>query len=217
MGLGLSQMGELSFILLSAGYAAGLIDADAYNAALLLAIGSLILTPPLLRFGLRQADPILDEELEGRRPSRWPTSSIRHALVVGIGPVGRQVVSQLETRGLDVVAVDLSPVNLHPLAQVGLATIAGDARDTLVLRRAGAAESALAVVTVPDDRVALEIVRALRRQSTSCRIVVRCRYQLATDKLQQAGAQAVVSEEAEASAALLELLEGLDADGPNGG
>jgi len=217
MGLGLSQMGELSFILLSAGLTAGLIDADTYNAALLLAIGSLILTPPLLRFGLRQADPVLDKELEGRWPAHWAWSSIRHAVVVGIGPVGRQVVSQLETRGVDVAAIDLSPVNLHPLAQVGLHTVAGDARDPAVLRRAGAADSSLAVVTVPDDSSALEIVRALRRMTTSCRVVVRCRYQLSADKLTQAGVDVVVSEEAEASAALLELLEGLDAANSNGG
>jgi len=207
MGLGLSQMGELSFILLSAGYRAELIDAGTYNVALLLAIGSLILTPPLLKWGLRRADPQLDRELEGRPPSENLWSPARHALVVGMGPVGRRVTSLLETRGVDVAAIDLSPVNLHPLAQLGFHTVAGDARQADVLHRAGGADCVLAVITVPDDVAALEIVRALRRINADARVVVRCRYQLSAPGLQRAGADVVVSEEVEASAALQDLLE----------
>jgi len=207
MGLGLSQMGELSFMLLSAGFRAGLVGPDPYNAAMLLAIGSLILTPPLLKWGLRRADPTLDRELEGRPPSAKLRPPVSHALVVGMGPVGRQIVSQLETRGVDVAAVDLSLVNLHPLAQLGFHTVAGDARQPHVLRRAGAADCTLAVITVPDDRAALEIVRALRGLNARGRVVVRSRYQLSAHDIQRAGADTVVSEEAEACAALLRWLE----------
>ena len=59
----------------------------------------------------------------------------------------------------------------------------------------------------PNDRVALEIVTAVRRLNAVCTIVVRCRYQVNVASVRRAGANAVVSEEAEASGALLRLLD----------
>jgi CPA2 family monovalent cation:H+ antiporter-2 len=85
--------------------------------------------------------------------------------------------------------------------------VAGDATDPAVLRRAAVAQCSLAVVTVPDDQAARQIVAAIRRLSRACRILVRCRYRANTAAIKKAGADAVVSEEAEATAGLLRLLE----------
>ena len=121
--------------------------------------------------------------------------------------MGRQAVSQLEIMGIDVCLIDLSPVNLHAYAQQGFRTVSGDGSDPDVLDRAHAAHVRLAVVCVPDDRSALLIVKTLFRLNPQCAIVVRCRYQSNTSALQKAGAQSVVSEEMEASGALLRVLE----------
>lgn len=109
---------------------------------------------------------------------------------------------------MDVHLVDLSPVNLHPYAQEGFSTVAGDATDLEVLRRAGVERCSLAVVTVPKDQTARQVVAALRRLNPTCTVLVRCRYQATIAELKRAGANAVISEEAEASAGLLRLLEG---------
>jgi len=241
MGLGLAQMGEFSFILLMSGTApmvAGepLVAGVNYARFLLLALGSLILTPYLIRMGLRWADPRLEEQMEGPGPeSRFAPTD--RALVVGMGPIGRQVASQLELRGLDSCLLDLSPVNLHPFAQQGFHTVAGDASDERVLRRADAQHARLVVITVPDDEAARRIVRAVvqlqRRHprespgsassgeaepraaeprvtepdGADCIIAVRCRYQMNVAGLKRLGADVVVSEESEAGGALLRLLD----------
>lgn len=62
------------------------------------------------------------------------------------------------------------------------------------------------VVCVPDDETAIRIVRTLRRINPHGGVIVRCRYQLNAEKLRHAGADSVVTEETEASHALLGAL-----------
>jgi len=205
-GLGLSQLGELSFMLLSAGMVAGVVATESYDLMLFLAIGTLILTPMLLRRGLRWSDGWLEDELGQAPPSSPRHGPIRRGAVIGAGPIGSQVASQLELRGLDICLMDLSPVNLHPFAQQGFHTVAGDAQDPDVLERADAEHWRLAVVTVPDDHTTRQIVRTIRQLNADCTIVVRCRFLANVEPIRRSGADAVVSEEAEASTALARLL-----------
>ncbi len=210
MGLGLAQLGELSFMLLSEGLHENLITQQNYDRMLFIAMGTLLLTPQLLQLGLRwtRRSPSADEEAT-RRLDR-PTPAPREAIVIGLGPIGRRAASQLEIMGIDVCLIDSSPVNLYAYAQQGFRTVSGDAGDQEVLDRAEVAHCRLAVVCVPDDPVAIQIVKAIRAMNPKCTLIVRCRYQANSSILRKAGAQTVISEEAEASLALLRLLEQLD-------
>lgn len=206
MGLGLAQLGEFSFLLLAQGVDSGLVSADNYNRMLFIAIATLILTPQLIRLGLQQATGLADEERIAHSHVELAEQS---AVVIGIGPIGRQVTSRLEMMGLDVNLVDLSPINLQPLAQLGFHTFQGDARDPQLLARVGIARCCLAVVCVPSDEIAMQIVRALRAANRRLKIVVRCRFQARVHELEEAGADGVISEEIEASQPLAELSERL--------
>ena len=203
MGLGLSQLGEFSFLLVGKGVAGGLISREHQGRMLFIALGSLIATPWLLRFGLRWTDTEAETE---SGETTLPASGERgmpRAVIFGVGLIGRQMASRLETMGVEVCMVDLSPVNLYPFAQQGFRTIAGDGREPEVLERCGAAASCLLVVAVPDDMVALEIVRAARAASPEASVLVRCRYEANRGALLKAGAARVVTEEAEAAGRLL--------------
>ncbi len=218
MGLGLSQLGELSFVLLSEGVTRDVITPLTYNRMLFIALGTLILTPQLLKTGLRWAE---EEETDHSLVATIlgaPALPVERALVVGLGPIGGQVASQLEIRGLDVCLIDLSPVNLHPYAQQGFRTIAGDGSDPEILHRADIDRCRLAVVTVPNDDAARHVVSTLRLLNPACTIIVRCRYQASASRIRRAGADTVISEEAEAGGAILRLLgQVLPSPGPHTG
>lgn len=207
MGLGLCQMGEFSLILASEGVRHRLIDSVNADRMLAIAIGTLILTPYLLKVGLARAQRS-DAETP-RTEDQWLSGPVRvtHATVIGIGPIGRQVASRLEIMGCDVCLVDLSPINLHPFEQSGFHVVSGDARDEKVLRRAHVPESDLIIVSVPDDDVALQTLQSLRAVNKTGKVLVRCRFQINAGKLARQGADAVVSEEAEASGRLINLCE----------
>lgn len=201
MGLGLAHIGEFAFVLLMLGWEKGVISETNYGRMVTLAIGSLVLTPLLLKTGLRWMGsvPGTDETPSETSPLE---AAGQKAVVIGAGPIGRQVTSQLETLGRDVCLIDLSPINLQGFAQVGFRTIAGDATEHSILKHASADEASLVVVCVPNDEVAIRVVTAIRDMNPEAYVLVRCRYQNNTAKLTKAGANGVVSEEAEASEAL---------------
>jgi CPA2 family monovalent cation:H+ antiporter-2 len=206
--LGLAHLGEFAFVLVVLRWESGVIGEMDYQRFVTLSIGSLVLTPLFMSMGLRWARPAseLNEDASKTAPNERPK---RQAIVIGAGPIGRQVASQLETMGKEVCLVDLSPINLHEFAQIGIRTIAGDATDRATLELAHAEDVSLAIVCVPDDDAALRIVNQLRSMNASCTVVVRCRFQANASKLKAAGADSVVSEEAEAAIALRRILRDL--------
>ncbi len=199
-GLGLAQLGEFSFLLISRAANTGVISDDNYNRMLFIGVVTLVATPLLIRYGFRLAAGLEDRTTAS---GMYRENHQSRAVVVGLGIIGGRVAAHLETCGIQVALVDLSPINLHLFAQAGFATFAGDARDAVTLETAGAHVSELAVVCVPDDEIARQVVVALRRANSAMSIVVRCRFQATTTKLYQAGANAVISEEVEATGPLL--------------
>ncbi len=207
MGIGLAQLGEFSFLLVAEGVDQGIISHADYNRMLFIALGTLILTPQLIKLGLRWTGAALPDRQEeaSSLPDRF--EPIQKAIVIGIGPIGRQIASRMELYGVDVCLVDLSPINLHPFAQQGFHAVAGDARDPDVLHRADVMHCRLAVVCVPDDETANQTVRTLRELNPSMFILVRCRFLANYAAAVKAGADSVISEEQEASGALLRRCE----------
>jgi CPA2 family monovalent cation:H+ antiporter-2 len=208
MGLGLAQLGEFSFLVLAEGVSNGLVSPENYHRVLFVALGTLILTPQLLKFALRWIEASQEDQHFGEAAALHE-GHITHAVVIGAGLAGRRIASHLETIGLDLCVVDQNPINLHPFAQQGIPTINGDACDPATLRRANADECSIAVVTIPYDDGAKQVVRELRRLSPNATILARCRYTQNVSKLRKAGANAVVSDEAETVNGLLQAYERL--------
>src|SRR5687768_7955118 len=93
MGLGLSQLGEFSFLLVAEGVREGIISPVNYNRMLVIALGTLVLTPQFLRWGLHwTSEQEGDSSLKTRAESA-ADGKLRGALVIGIGPIGRQIAS----------------------------------------------------------------------------------------------------------------------------
>lgn len=209
MGMGLAQLGEFSFLVISQAAQQGLLSRVDYNRMLFVALGTLLATPQMLRWGLRSAAQPAGSGADADLPSGPYRETAGRALVVGAGPIGRRVASLLETSGTEVCVLDLSPVNLYPFGQAGFTTIAGDGRDPEVLYRAGIDHCRLAVVSVPDDEVALQVIRSMKTAFSALTVLVRCRFESNVGTLLRAGAAAVVSEEVEASGRLMALCEKL--------
>ncbi|WP_153555686.1 cation:proton antiporter [Roseimaritima sediminicola] len=205
MGVGLAHVGEFAFVLVLLGYEAGVVSSTEYQRIVSCAFGSLILTPPLLSAGLRMTDrtEISESGEPLRDTSPWASSL---ATVIGAGPVGQQIASQLETMGHDVCLIDFSPINLHPFALQGFRTITGDATETGVLKLARVQDCRMVVVCVPEDETAMHTVRAIRELNNKASVLVRCRYQSYVKKLLGVGADRAISEETEVSSALLAAL-----------
>jgi CPA2 family monovalent cation:H+ antiporter-2 len=196
MGLGLAHIGEFALILAKFGRESEVISESDYQRLVSVALGTLLLTPLMLRLGLRWVDSSSEQEDVSRgKRSEIPVES---SVVIGVGPIGRQTASYLETQGIDVTLVDRSPINLHSFAQMGFHTVAGDATEEKVLRAAHLSQASLVVVCVPEDLVGLEIVERIRELTATARVIVRCRYQANVPRFLEAKASHVISEEHQA-------------------
>jgi CPA2 family monovalent cation:H+ antiporter-2 len=207
IGLGLSQIGEFAFILAFTGLEAGVILKSHYDFILVFGLGSLLITPILLKTGLKLMANETDSGAFGESPAaQLELDGITSALIVGIGDIGKQISLHLETRGFFVCAVDLSPVNLYPLSLQGISSITGDARDPAVLERARVKTVQLAIVCVPDDTMAVDIIKSIRTSNPECTILVRCRYRLTAEELHKLGADIIITEETATTKALIDVL-----------
>jgi trk system potassium uptake protein TrkA len=79
---------------------------------------------------------------------------MKRFVVVGLGAFGSWVSRTLTRSGFDVIAIDRDSERVDRFAHEVARAIVGDASDVLVLKKAGAAEAAAAVVSTGDDLAA---------------------------------------------------------------
>jgi CPA2 family monovalent cation:H+ antiporter-2 len=202
MGIGLAHIGEFAFALIAIALAENVLGAAEAQLFIGVGLASLMLSPVLLSLGIRFARQDSGEATDDVAEAETPVLLGPKALVIGIGPVGGQIASLLETAGRDVCLLDRNPLNLHVFAQAGFRAVSGEATEAEILQRADADLANEVIICVPHDEDALEITRVVRRLNPACRLVVRCRYQGNVPELKKAGADCVVSEEREAVTAL---------------
>ena len=207
MGIGLAQLGEFSFLLIAIGVAQGILSDADYNRMLFIAMASLLLTPQMMKLGLKWTESEQTEDRPQRVAGIAASNLTQHAIVIGAGLIGSKTAARLETLGVHVCLIDRSPLNLYPFAQQGFHTVTGDAADTEVLMRANVQACRLCVVCVPDDPIASQIVGILRAINPSMSILVRCRYYSNVVVLTRAGADIAISEEQETSVTVMRVCE----------
>lgn len=207
IGIGLAHIGEFAFVLARIAWQNEVLSSEHYQLLNAVAIGSLIFTPLLLRAGLRWVEAIQEQE-ELPASSGFKQESLAGAVVIGIGPIGKQIASYLETQGIDVSLIDRSPLNLYPFEQLGFHTAAGDAAEPEILRAANTHVAGLIVLCVPDDQVALRILEQVRHMNEQAQVIVRCRYQSNVASFHKAQVQFVVSEEQQAYESMIGFLSG---------
>lgn len=158
IGLGLSQIGEFSFVLARAGRNGDFLSADTYDLALSCTVLSMALSPLVfpgllpaaraVRGWLRPPPPATAREL--------PTTSLEnHAIVAGFGRTGRAVVEALREQGRPCVIVESRHEIAAALIEQGDAAIWGDIASEEVLRAAGVSQARMLVMAVP-ERHAIE-------------------------------------------------------------
>lgn len=211
MGLGISQLGELSFIILQQGpFRAE--HPQLYQQILFAALTSIILTPFFLKLAMNvvKKRPIVENVPVSEPESLLPEGEAKHrGIVVGLGPIGKQVTQFLAGSGVELTLIDTNPGNFQDLAQLGFQTIVGDASEMRTLKLAGVGQAHLVVITIPNDVFATDTIRAIRQLRGDCTIVARCRYKTFVAELERAGADMVVCEEDEAGQRLIERMGAL--------
>ena len=203
LGLSLAQIGEFSFIFGDLGKRLGVLPEASTQALVVVSMVTITLNPLLLRL----VEPLAS--LLRAAPQEVPSGEghgrAYRTIVVGYGPVGRIVTRVLRENQLDPVVIELNHETVLALQREGTPAIHGDASHQSILELAGIARAVGLIFSAagpPPDAV----VRLAKQLNPSLMVLARVTYVESTAQLGIAGAQLVVTDEAEVAIAMAERL-----------
>ena len=202
VGVGLTQIGEFSFILVQVARGAGHVGADIYNATLAAALITI-----LINAGLVRTAPALIARLRGvaaaGAASGTEPGEAQHVVLCGFGRVGSAVGEALETFGTRFVVIERDPDIVRGLRSRGVPCLFGDAAQPRLLEEARVGRAALVVVALPEMDRARLVLRGVRAVSPQVPVLARAHTASARDALVEAGATEVIEPELEAAATMI--------------
>jgi CPA2 family monovalent cation:H+ antiporter-2 len=200
-GIGLTQIGEFSFVLVRVARDAGHVGDDVYHAILAASLLTILINAPLVRYvpdwvgALRVRRTAVDDS--------GPAPRTSHVVVCGFGRVGSAVGEALETFGVPFTVIERNPEVIRELRRRHVPALFGDAGTTRVLERAGTRAATLVVVALPQYRPTERAVRGTRHLNPDVTLLARAHARAEAEALQQLGATEVIQPEVEASATLI--------------
>ncbi|MBI2198217.1 MAG: cation:proton antiporter [Candidatus Rokubacteria bacterium] len=204
VAVGLTQIGEFSFILVQVARSAGHIGADIYNATLAAALLTILSNALMVRYAPRWVgrawlrgppEPVMGPD--EAQPREDPV------VVCGFGRVGSAVADAFEAFGTPYVAIESNPDIVRGLRERGVPCVYGDASQRSLLELAGAERARLVVVALPDFERAELAVRHARSLNRAGPILARAHDVRVRDRLLAAGATEVIQPEFEAASTLI--------------
>jgi CPA2 family monovalent cation:H+ antiporter-2 len=202
VGVGLTQIGEFSFILVQVARSAGHVGAEIYNATLAASLVTILINAALVRTA-----PGWIARLRGVQERAAPTgverAAVEHVVLCGFGRVGSAVGEALETFGIRFVVIERDPDIVRGLRSRAVPCLFGDAAQPRLLEEAGSAGASLVVVALPEMDRAQLVVRGVRALSPRVPILARAHSAPAREGLVESGATEVIEPELEAAATLI--------------
>lgn len=141
---------------------------------------------------------LVSNEMQGLLEKRRMTQTIKamqdHFIICGLGRMGRTICWQMHERRRPFVVIDNDEEHLvHQCKIHGWSHIVGDATDDQILEQAGIARAKSLAAVLPTDADNVYVVLSARLLRKDLQIIARASDDKAASKLQQAGANRVVS------------------------
>jgi CPA2 family monovalent cation:H+ antiporter-2 len=210
VGAALAQIGEFSFILGALGKRLGVLPEEGMQTLVASSIVTITVNPLLYRvvdplsrlLGERAPVARADPSLDGDRAASDPAHRV---IVVGYGPVGRTVTRLLRDNQLGLTVIELNHDTVNRLRGEGVRAIYGDASQRTILEQAGVGEAG-SLVFAASGTPAAAVISIAKELNPAIRILARANYVSEVPTARHAGADVVVSAEAEVAMAMAEHL-----------
>jgi CPA2 family monovalent cation:H+ antiporter-2 len=205
----LAQIGEFSFILAGLGLSLRILPQDGHDLILAGALLSIIANPFLFAWLDRWSErnraelPVQSQPEVPSGPSRDLTD---HAIVIGYGRVGSELARVLRERGVPVLVIDDSGLNVERAHANGIPAIRGSAAADNVLAEANPQRAQIAVLAIPQPLEAGEALAKLRALNPSLTLLARAHSDAEVKHLLEHGADGAVMAERELAFSLAEMV-----------
>jgi CPA2 family monovalent cation:H+ antiporter-2 len=219
VGLGLTQIGEFSFVLASEGQALGLVSRRVYLLILGTTAVTLVVTPFVLRlvplaFNWIETVPLFKRFFETTEAPKEASAEVErlteHVVICGYGRGGRNLVRLMQAHNYPVVVIDQSERAIGQLRDAQIPYVYGNAASLHVLEKAGVEQAQSMVIALSDPMSTRLCLKRSLELNPDLDIVVRANKDRDIELLYQLGAREVVQPEFEASLELAtHLLSGI--------
>ncbi len=222
VAIGLAQIGEFSFIVGELAMKHGLLPEEGRSLLVACALVSITLNPLVFRSldrieGRLRLWPRVWNLLDGRsdRRAKAGNAAARDkveeikgpiAVLVGYGPVGRQLDGLLRKSGIRTVVIDLNMDVVSTLMAEDRVAIYGDATNPEVLAQAGIERASHLVFSSPSSENQLAMVSNAKLLNPMIKILIRAKYVVEEPELRDYGADVTVVDEVESGVALAEAI-----------
>ncbi|NUP10243.1 MAG: sodium:proton exchanger [Polyangiaceae bacterium] len=201
VAVSLAQIGEFSFMLAALGRQLHVLPDSATQALVVASIVSIMLNPVFYRLVEPLARILPSRARDTGEPLHVPiVEPEQRTIVVGYGPIGRMVTTLLRENNLVPTVIELNHETVKKLNLEGIHAVYGDASQSEVLEHAGIRNSASLIFAASGSPDA--VVRQAHAINPDILILTRTTYLGEIPSLRRAGAQFIVTAEAEVAFAM---------------
>ena len=205
VGLGLSQIGEFSFVLARSGMASGSLSKSTYDLALTCTVLTMALSPLVSSAAL----PLGKAWRAWRKPQKklpdydLPDLDLaNHIVVAGYGRSGRGATNEFFSSGVKILVVEDDYALFKDLSATGIACIWGDITSPEIQLAARVDQAAALLLTMPNEGTVQLAAQRARKMNPSICIIARAMNEPHATLLRSMGLDAVIQPEAEGGAAM---------------
>ena len=206
-GLGLAQVGEFGFVLLTLAGGVNILPADVMQNVLAAMLISMLLAPFLIQHAeaiVRRISPAewMNRAMQMHQIAVQSMGADEHIILCGYGRSGQALGKFLKRESISFVALELDSRNVRDALAAGETVVYGDASKREVLLAAGLMRAKVLVITYADQHSALKILHHVTALRPGLSVVVRTTDDTHVEALKRAGATEVVAEVLEGSVML---------------
>ncbi|HLA51434.1 MAG TPA: cation:proton antiporter [Thermodesulfobacteriota bacterium] len=201
VGIGLSNIGEFSFVLMKAGEEYGLLSKEMYQTFIAASILTMLAIPLLFeksrRIALRLTHIFGAKGISFTESA--PKGLANHVIIAGYGLNGRNTANVLKATGIEYIILDMNADRISKAKKKGHRAFFGDISHPEILKKAGVKRARIIVFAVSDPVATRMALKAAKDINPSVYAITRTRYIGEVEALYKLGANQVISEEFETS------------------
>ncbi|MBA3722980.1 MAG: cation:proton antiporter [Parachlamydiaceae bacterium] len=183
VGIGLSQIGEFSFVLAKTGVNFGLGSDYYYQLFLAVALFTLAVSPMFINASGWIANfisslplPVKLKDGYKTAPQEQAHALTNHIIIIGFGISGKNLARSSKLSGIPYTILEMNPDTVKEQRRDGEPIHFGDATNIHVLEHSNLSEAKAIAVLINDPLAARRIVQVARQANPSVYIIVRARY-----------------------------------------
>ena len=203
IAVGLAQVGEFAFVLLSFTNQLGIITGDQLDLFLVITAISMTLAPLLSIFNERLILPKIGTKESEEKPMDTIEKKNK-VILVGFGHFGSTTGRFLRANGVEPTILDHDSTRVDLLRKLGFEVYYGDATREDLLESAGVGDADILISAIDDPDSVLEMVKVLRHNYPDLKLMIRAKSRVDAYQLLNEGVTHIYRESLDTSVRVAE-------------